>query len=67
MVWELGKEIDMLVRQTATKLNVKRGERYNDTMGLVRRPADDMRYITQRVRGYKKTVYIRKILAEAFK
>ena len=29
----------MLVRQIATKLSVKRGERYSDTVGLVRRRA----------------------------
>ena len=33
----MGKEMDMLVRQTATKLSVKRGERYSDTVGFVKR------------------------------
>ena len=33
----MGKEMDMLVKQIATKLGVKRGERYNDTVGFVRR------------------------------
>ena len=33
----MGKEMDMLVRQIATKLSVKRGERYSDTVGFVRR------------------------------
>ena len=28
----MGKEMDMLVRQIATKLSVKRGERYSDTV-----------------------------------
>ena len=31
------KEIDVLVRQIATQLSVKRVERYSDTVGLVRR------------------------------
>ena len=29
--------MDMLVRQIATKLSVKRGGRYSDTVGFVRR------------------------------
>ena len=29
------KEMDVLVRQIATKLSVKRGERYSDTVGFV--------------------------------
>ena len=33
----MGKEMDMLVKQIATNLGVKRGERYNDTVGFVRR------------------------------
>ena len=33
----MGKEMDMLVRQIATKLSFKRGERYSDTLGCVRR------------------------------
>ena len=33
----MGKEMDVLVRQIATKLSVKRGERYSDTVGFVRR------------------------------
>ena len=28
----MGKEMDMLVRQIATNLSVKRGERYSDTV-----------------------------------
>ena len=33
----MGKERDMLVRQIAMKLSVKRGERSSDTVGFVRR------------------------------
>ena len=33
----MGKEMNVLVRQIATKLSVKRGERYSDTVGFVRR------------------------------
>ena len=41
----MGKEMDMLVGQIATKLSVKRGERYSivisDTVGFVRRILDN--------------------------
>ena len=33
----MGKEMDIWVRQIATNLSVKRGERYSDTVGFVRR------------------------------
>ena len=53
----MGKEVDMLVRQIATKLSVKRGERYSDTVGFVRRRIrfDLLRTCVISLRGYKKT------------
>ena len=33
----MGKEMDTLVRQIATKLSVQRGERYSDTVGFLKR------------------------------
>ena len=58
----MGKEMDMLVRhsaaQIATKLSVKRGERYNsDTVGFVRRRIrfDLIRTCVIALRGHKKT------------
>ena len=33
----MGKEMDVLVRQIATKLSVKRGERYSDTVGICKK------------------------------
>ena len=49
--------MDMLVRQTATKLSVKSGERYSETVGFVRRRIrfDLMRTCVIALRGYKKT------------
>ena len=53
----MGKEMDMLVRQIAMKLSVKRGERYCDTVGFVRRRIrfDLLRTCVISLRGYKKT------------
>ena len=56
----MGKEMDMLVRQIATKLSVKRGERYSDTVGFVRRRVrcdlgDLIRTCVIALRGHKKT------------
>ena len=55
----MGKEMDVLVRQIATKLSVKRGERYSDTVGVVRRRirSDLLRTRTCVIalRGHKKT------------
>ena len=53
----MGKEMDMLVRQIATKLSVKRGERYSDTVGFVRRRIrfDLIRTCVIALRGHKKT------------
>ena len=47
----------MLVRQIAMKLSVKRGERYSDTVGFVRRRIrfDLLRTCVIALRGYKKT------------
>ena len=55
MCW-LGKGY-MLVRQIATKLSVKRGERYSDTVGFVRRRIrfDLLRTCVIALRGHKKT------------
>ena len=51
--------MDMLVRQIATKLSVKRGERYSDTVGFARRRTrfDLLRtcVIAVALRGHKKT------------
>ena len=46
----------MLVRQIATKLSVKRGERYIDTVGFVRRRIrfDLLRTCVIALRGCKK-------------
>ena len=38
----MGKEMDMLVRQIATKLSVKTSGRYIDTVGFVRRIRFDL-------------------------
>ena len=53
----MGKEMDVLVRQIATKLSVKRGERYSDTVGFVRRRIrfDLLRTCVIALRGHKKT------------
>ena len=53
----MGKEMDVLVRQIATKLSVKRGERYSDTVGFVRRRIrfDLIRTCVIALRGHKKT------------
>ena len=53
----MGKEINMLARQIATKLSVKRGEHYSDTVGFVRRRIrfDLLRTCVISLRGYKKT------------
>ena len=53
----MGKEMDMLVRQIAMKLSVKRGERYSDTVGFIRRRIcfDLLRTCVISLRGYKKT------------
>ena len=53
----MGKDMDMLVRQIATRLSVKRGERYRDTVGFVRRRIrfDLLRTCVISLRGYKKT------------
>ena len=53
----MGKETDVLVRQIATKLSVKRGERYSDTVGFVRRRIrfDLLRTCVIALRGHKKT------------
>ena len=46
----------MLVRQIATKLSAKRGERYSDTVGFVRRTGFDLlRTCVIVLRGQKKT------------
>ena len=51
------KEVDMLVRQISTNLSVKRGKRYSDTVGFVRRIIrfDLLRTCVISLRGYKKT------------
>ena len=36
----MGKAMDMLVRKIATKLSVKRGESYIETVGFLRRRTD---------------------------
>ena len=53
----IGKEMDMLVRQIAMKLSVKRGERYSDTVGFIRGRIrfDPLRTCVTSLRGYKKT------------
>ena len=55
----MGKEMDMLVRQIATKLSVKRGERYSDTVRFVRRIIRfdllALRACVLALRGYNKT------------
>ena len=53
----MGKDMDKLVRQVATKLSVKRGERYSGTVGFVRRRIrfDLLRTCVIALRGYKKT------------
>ena len=54
----MGKEMDMLVRQIATKLSgKKRGERYSDTVRFVTRRIrlDLLRTCVISLRGYKKT------------
>ena len=53
----MGKEMNMLVRQIATKLSFKRGERYSDTLGCVRRRIrfDLLRTCVISLRGFKKT------------
>ena len=53
----MGKEMDMLVRHIATRLSVKRGEKYGDTVGFVRRRIrfDLLRTCVISLRGYKKT------------
>ena len=53
----MGKEMDMLVRPIAMKLSVKRGERYSDTVGFIRRRIrfDLLRTCVISLRGYKKT------------
>ena len=57
----MGKEIDMLVWQIAIKLSVKRGERYCDTVGFVRRRIRFDLYLLRTcvilisLRGYKET------------
>ena len=47
--------MDRLVRQIATKLSVKRGGRYSDTVGFVRRRIrfDLLRTCVISLRGYK--------------
>ena len=49
--------MDMLDRQIATKSSVKRGERYSDTVGFVRRRIrfDLLRTCVAALRCYKKT------------
>ena len=49
--------MDMLVRQIAMRLSFKRGERYSDTVGFVRRRIrfDLLRTCVISLRGYKKT------------
>ena len=53
----MGKEMDMLVRQIAKKLSVKRGERYSETVGSVRRRIrfNPLRTCLIALRGYKNT------------
>ena len=53
----MGKEMDVLVRQIATKLSVKRGERYSNTVGFVRRRIrfDLLRTCVIALRGHEKT------------
>ena len=53
----MGKEMDQLVRRISTLLSVKRGERYSDTVGFVRRRIrfDLLRTCVISLRGYKKT------------
>ena len=52
----MGTEMDILVRQIATKLSVKRGERYSDTVGSVQGIIrfDLLRMCVIALRGYKK-------------
>ena len=49
----------MLVRQIATQLSVKRGERYSDTVGSVRRIIrfDLLRMCVIALRGHKRLFY----------
>ena len=53
----MGKEMDMLIRQIAIKLSVKRGKRNSDTAEFVRRRPrfDLLRTCVISLRGYKKT------------
>ena len=52
----MGKEMDKLVRQIAMKISWKRGERYSDTVGFIRRRIrfDLLKTCVISLRGYKK-------------
>jgi hypothetical protein len=51
----MGKEMEQLVRRIATLLSVKRGTRYSDTVGFVRKRIrfDLLRTCVIDLRGYK--------------
>ena len=52
----MGKEMDRLVRRIAMKISTKRGERYSDTVGFIRRRIrfDLLRTCVISLRGHKK-------------
>ena len=59
----LSKECDKLVRQIAMKLSLKRGERYSDIVGFIRRRLrfDLLRTCVIALRGFKKNAAPEKI------
>ena len=59
----LSKECDKLVRQIAMKLSLKRGERYSDVVGFIRRRLrfDLLRTCVIALRGFKKNAALEKI------
>ena len=59
----LSKECDKLVRQIAMKLSLKRGERYSDVVGFIRRRLrfDLLRTCVIALRGFKKNAAPEKI------
>ena len=53
----MGNEMDRLVRRLAMKISNKRGERYSDTVGFIRRRIrfDLLRTCVISLRGYRKS------------
>ena len=58
-----GKECDKLIRQIAMKLSLKRGERFSDVVGFIRRRLrfDLLRTCVIALRGFKKNAAPEKI------